>query len=40
VKDFSDLVPTQGGVLDIYDAFIFTAPIFFGLLVVLNRALV
>jgi phosphatidate cytidylyltransferase len=29
IKDFSSLVPAQGGVLDIFDAFIFTAPAFY-----------
>jgi phosphatidate cytidylyltransferase len=30
VKDFGRLVPAQGGMLDIYDALIFTAPAFYG----------
>jgi phosphatidate cytidylyltransferase len=29
LKDFSHLVPAQGGLLDIYDALIFTAPAFY-----------
>lgn len=29
VKDYGDTVPTQGGVLDVYDAFIFVAPVFY-----------
>jgi phosphatidate cytidylyltransferase len=29
VKDYGDAVPTQGGVLDVYDAFIFVAPVFY-----------
>ena len=29
VKDYGHLVPTQGGVLDVYDAFIFVAPVFY-----------
>ena len=29
VKDYGESVPTQGGVLDVYDAFIFVAPIFY-----------
>jgi len=29
VKDYGEAVPTQGGVLDVYDAFIFVAPIFY-----------
>lgn len=29
VKDYGTLVPTQGGVLDVYDAFAFTAPVFY-----------
>jgi phosphatidate cytidylyltransferase len=29
VKDYGDLIPTQGGVLDVYDAFIFVAPVFY-----------
>jgi phosphatidate cytidylyltransferase len=32
VKDYGDLIPTQGGVLDVYDAFIFVAPVFYGYL--------
>ena len=28
VKDYGDRVPTQGGVLDVYDAFIFVSPVF------------
>jgi phosphatidate cytidylyltransferase len=29
VKDYGEVVPTQGGVLDVYDAFIFVAPVFY-----------
>jgi len=29
VKDYGEIVPTQGGVLDVYDAFIFVAPVFY-----------
>jgi len=29
VKDYGDAVPTQGGVLDVYDAFIFVSPVFY-----------
>lgn len=29
VKDYGAAVPTQGGVLDVYDAFIFVAPVFY-----------
>jgi phosphatidate cytidylyltransferase len=29
VKDYADTVPTQGGILDLYDAFIFAAPLWF-----------
>jgi phosphatidate cytidylyltransferase len=29
VKDYGELIPTQGGVLDVYDAFIFVAPVFY-----------
>lgn len=29
VKDYSNIVPTQGGVLDLYDSFIFAAPLWF-----------
>jgi phosphatidate cytidylyltransferase len=34
VKDYGDVVPTQGGVLDVYDAFIFIAPVFYFYLMV------
>ena len=29
VKDYGEAIPTQGGVLDVYDAFIFVAPVFY-----------
>jgi len=29
VKDYGEAVPTQGGVLDVFDAFIFVAPVFY-----------
>ncbi len=29
VKDYGELIPTQGGVLDVYDAFLFVAPVFY-----------
>ena len=29
VKDYGNLIPTQGGVLDLYDAFLFAAPVFY-----------
>ncbi len=29
VKDYGDVIPTQGGVLDLYDAFAFLAPVFY-----------
>ncbi|MAI81076.1 MAG: hypothetical protein CL917_19200 [Deltaproteobacteria bacterium] len=29
VKDYGDAIPTQGGVLDVYDAFIFVTPVFY-----------
>ena len=29
VKDFADTIPTQGGVLDVYDAFALVAPVWF-----------
>ena len=29
VKDYGDVIPTQGGVLDLYDAFAFLAPAFY-----------
>ncbi|MDE0884074.1 MAG: phosphatidate cytidylyltransferase [Myxococcota bacterium] len=32
VKDYGNLVPTQGGVLDVYDAFFFVTPVFYGFL--------
>jgi phosphatidate cytidylyltransferase len=33
VKDYGELIPTQGGILDVYDAFIFVAPVFYYYLV-------
>lgn len=33
VKDYGEAVPTQGGVLDVYDAFIFVSPVFYYYLV-------
>jgi phosphatidate cytidylyltransferase len=38
VKDYGEVVPTQGGVLDVYDAFIFVAPVFYYYLLVIGRA--
>ena len=29
IKDFSSLIPTQGGVLDIYDSFILASALFY-----------
>ncbi|EKD70342.1 MAG: hypothetical protein ACD_46C00563G0004 [uncultured bacterium] len=29
IKDFSNIIPTQGGILDAYDAFIFSAPFYY-----------
>ncbi|MEE3326560.1 MAG: phosphatidate cytidylyltransferase [Myxococcota bacterium] len=29
VKDYGEAIPTQGGVLDVYDAFIFVTPVFY-----------
>jgi phosphatidate cytidylyltransferase len=29
LKDYGDAIPTQGGVLDVYDAFIFVSPVFY-----------
>jgi len=37
VKDYGDAIPTQGGVLDLYDAFIFVAPVFYAYLALLSR---
>jgi len=37
VKDYGDVIPTQGGVLDVYDAFIFVAPVFYAFLALLSR---
>jgi phosphatidate cytidylyltransferase len=34
VKDFSALVPSQGGLLDVYDSFMFAAPLFYLILLV------
>lgn len=38
VKDYGESVPTQGGVLDVYDAFIFVAPVFYYYLLLIGRA--
>lgn len=37
IKDFGDFVPVAGGVLDVYDSLIFSAPIFCGLLALAGR---
>ena len=29
VKDYGETIPTQGGILDVYDAFIFVTPAFY-----------
>ena len=29
IKDFSELVPTQGGVLDVYDSVVAVSPLFY-----------
>lgn len=36
-KDFSSLIPTQGGMLDAYDAFLFAAPFYYAMLLILSR---
>lgn len=36
LKDFADTIPTQGGVLDVYDAFIFALPPWYLLLALLR----
>jgi len=38
VKDYGDVIPTQGGVLDLYDAFAFVAPCFYYYLVSIGQA--
>ncbi len=37
VKDYGDVIPTQGGVLDLYDAFSFLAPVFYYYLLVIGQ---
>ncbi len=37
VKDYGDVIPTQGGVLDLYDAFSFLAPVFYYYLVLIGQ---
>jgi len=36
VKDYGSIIPTQGGVLDLYDAFSFLAPVFYGYLLLIG----
>lgn len=36
LKDFANTIPTQGGILDVYDAFIFALPLWYLLLVLLR----
>ena len=37
VKDYGTAIPTQGGVLDVYDAFAFTAPVFYYYLMAIGQ---
>lgn len=37
VKDFGNVLPFQGGVLDIYDAFIFSSPMFYYFVIMMRK---